>query len=57
MTSGKLAHISGTVGKTYMGHSPENWSKMWQRVKIQSVYFLMWLFGNESLTSPVYINI
>ena len=28
-----------------------------QRVKIQSVNFLMLLFGNESLTSLVYINI
>ena len=39
------------------GHSPENWSKLWQRVKIQSVNFLMLLFGNESLTSLVFINI
>ena len=41
---------------TQMGHSPENWSKLWQRVKIQSVIFLILWFGNESLTSLICVH-
>ena len=42
----------------HMGHSPKKLAKtVTERVTIQSVNFLMLLFGNESLTALVYINI